>query len=146
MAGSFQCAGCLFSKGTLSLPSLDLSESVVGRMVSWRDEVSLFLFLTCSLIMFSTGALVPVSIPVPSSGTPAGNSSKIWVLALLFQCSKGSWAPGMCAWAQEKPINKSPNQVSQIPCRSCWDTLHRPASPVLPRFEAKERSQSWQRY
>ena len=29
-------------------------------------------------------------VPVPSRGIPAGNSSKIWVLALLFQCPKGS--------------------------------------------------------
>ena len=145
MVCGFQCAGCLLSKGTLSLTSLDLSESVVGRMISWRDKVSLFLFCICSLIMFSTGALGPVPILFPSKGTPAGNSSKIWVLT-LFQCPKGSWVPGMCAWAQEKHINDSSNQASQIPCRSCWATLHRPASPVLPRFEAKEWSQSLQRY
>ena len=112
---------------------------------SHEETVSLFLFCTCSLIMFSIGALGPVPILFPSKGAPAGNSSKIWVLT-LFQCPKGSWVPGMCAWAQEKHINESPNQASQIPCRSCWATLHRPASPVLPRFEAKERSQSLQRY
>ena len=146
MVCGFQCASCLLSKGTLSLTSLDLSESVVGRMVSWRDKVSLFLFCTCSLIMFSTGALCPVPILFPSRGTPAGNSSKIWVLTLLFQCPKGSWVPGMCAWAQGKPINESSNQARQILCRSCWATLHRPVNPVLPTSEAKERSQSWQRY
>ena len=52
----------------------------------------------------------------------------------------------MFAWAQEKPINESSNQARQILCRSCWATLHRPVNPVLPTFEAKERSQSWQRY
>ena len=101
----------------------------------WRDgfvrKHSVPLSLTSSLIMFSTGALGPVSIPVPSRGTPAGNSSKIWILTLLSQCLKGSWEPGMCAGAQEMPTNESSNQASQMLCRFCWGTNHRPASPVL---------------
>ena len=32
---------------------------------------------------------------------------------------------------KEMPTNESPNQVSQIHYRSCWDTLYRPANPVL---------------
>ena len=112
-----------------SLPDLTVS---VGGLGSWGDAVSLPpSILTSSLMMFSTGALGPVSIPVPSRGTPAGISSRIWMLTLLFQCPKGSWVPGMCAWAQEIPTNELSNRVRQILCRSSWAILHRPASPVL---------------
>ena len=108
-------------------PSLNLSQC-------WRDGLvrrcsvppSL---LSSSLMMFSTGTLGPVSIPVPSSVTPAGNSSKIWVLTLLFQCPKGSWVPRMCAWDQEIPTNEPSYHASQTllemlgyssqDCRSC---------------------------
>ena len=119
----------ILSEGPVSLPPWYQSQW-------WRDGLvrrcnvppSL---ITSSLMIFSTGALGPVSIPVPSSGTPAGEFSKIWMLTLLFQCLKSSWVPGMYARAQEIPTNESSNQASQIHCRSCWATLYRPASPVL---------------
>ena len=111
-----------------SLPDFRISG---GGMASWRDAVSLPPSSPFLLWCISTGTLGPVSISVPSSGTPAGNFSKIWVLKLLFQCPKGSWVPGMCTWAQEISANESSNQTSQILCRSCWATLHRPESPVL---------------
>ena len=138
---SVQCAGRVSLKALCpSFPDLRVSG---GGMGLWGDTVSL---PPSCLMMVSTGALGPVSIPVPSRGTPAGNSSKIWVLTLLFQCPKGSWVPGLCAWAQEMPPNESSNQASQMLCRHCWGTIKRPASPGLSRLETKERSQSWQRY
>ena len=107
------CWSCL-SEGPVSLPPWSQSQWWRDGLVR-RRGVPLSL-LTASLMMLSTGTLGPVSIPVPSRGTPAGNSSKIWVLALLFQCPKGSWVPAMCAWAQEIPINESASQARQILC------------------------------
>ena len=122
------CWSCL-SEGPVSLPPWSQSQWWRDGLVR-RRGVPLSL-LTSSLMMLSTGTLGSVSIPVPSRGTPAGNSSKISVLALLFQCPKGSWVLGMCTWAQEIPINESPNEARQILCINFGATLHRSASPVL---------------
>ena len=107
------CWSCL-SEGPVSLPPWSQSQWWRDGLVR-RCGVRLYL-LTASLMMLSTGTLGSVSISVPSRGTPAGNSSKIWVLALLFQCPKGSWVPAMCTWAQEIPINESASQARQILC------------------------------
>lgn len=133
----------VFSAGLVSLkapcPSLpDLSQC--WEMDSpWGDAGVPPSLLTSSLMMFSTGTLGPVSIPVPSSVTPAGNSSRSGVLTLLFQCPKGSWVPRMCAWDQKylqmnhhiTPAKHSWKMLgySSQDCRSC----------TKPGFETKEK-------
>ena len=96
--------------------------------------------------MFSTGTLRPVSIPVPSSGTPAGNSSKIWVLTLLFQCPKAHEYLG-CVHEPSKYLQMNhqirPAKSSAEPVGLHFTALE---ALYLPGLETKETSWSRQRY